>query len=56
MNFDPSEIRKTAEQREQQIAEIGAMLRATRDIIQENQKAQRMLVALLYDDLGVPQR
>ena len=56
MNFDPSEIRKTAEQREQQIAEIGAMLRATRDIIQENQKAQRMLVALLFDDLGVPQR
>lgn len=56
MTIDPQKIRKAAEAREQQIAEIGAMLRATRDIIQENQKAQRMLVALLFDDLDVPQR
>lgn len=56
MTIDPQQIRKAAEAREQQIAEIGAMLRATRDVIQENQRAQRMLVALLFDDLGVPQR
>ncbi|MBC6831042.1 hypothetical protein CRD16_00925 [Corynebacterium sp. LK29] len=56
MTIDPQQIRKAAEAREQQIAEIGAMLRATRDVIQENQRAQRMLVALLFDDLDVPQR
>lgn len=56
MTIDPQQIRKTAEAREQQIAEIGEMLQATRDVIQENQKAQRMLVALLFGDLDVPQR
>lgn len=56
MTVDPRKIRMAAEERDRQIAEIGEMLRATRDIIEENEKAQRMLVALLFGDLDVPQR
>lgn len=54
--IDPSEIKRTAEERKDTIKDLENLMRATRRVIDEQEKSLKLLVSLAFHDLGIPQR